>query len=119
MDGISGYESSERGTSFTFGLDVASRFLDKNGFDLICRAHQVVPDGFQFPFKPDQSVVTVFSAPNYCNEFGNKGAMLNIDSLLVCSFTFINPPLNSDPYDYNSSGNMSEKERRRRSIRLY
>ena len=87
-----GYNDSERGTSFTFGPDVADQFLEKNDFDLICRAHQVVNDGFEFPFYPKQTVVTVFSAPNYCNEFGNKGAILLIDKELVCSFKFVNPP---------------------------
>ena len=92
-----GYHESERGTSFTFGPDVAQEFLDKNDFDLICRAHQVVNDGFEFPFYPEQTVVTVFSAPNYCNEFGNKGAMLMVSDELVCSFKFVDPPQTSEP----------------------
>lgn len=87
-----GYQESDRGTSYTFGPDVANNFLEENDFDLICRAHQVVNDGFEFPFYPKQSVVTVFSAPNYCNEFGNKGAMLMIDENLTCSFKFVDPP---------------------------
>ena len=92
-----GFEPSERGTSFVFGPQVAEEFLSKNDFDLICRAHQVVNDGFEFPFFPDQTVVTVFSAPNYCGEFGNKGAMLLIDDNLVCSFKFVDPPANVIP----------------------
>ena len=92
-----GFHPSERGTSFTFGPDVAEQFLNQNDYDLICRAHQVVNDGFEFPFYPDQTVVTVFSAPNYCGEFGNKGAMLLIDNNLVCSFKFVDPPANSTP----------------------
>ena len=89
MAGINGYVGSERGTSYTFGQDVAADFLNKYDFDLICRAHQVVNDGFDFPYYPDQSVVTIFSAPNYCDEFGNNGAMLTISSELSCSFQFI------------------------------
>ncbi|OHT09302.1 Serine/threonine-protein phosphatase PP1-1 [Tritrichomonas foetus] len=88
---IQGYNESERGTSYTFGQDIADDFLQKNDFDLICRAHQVVENGFDFPFFPNQSVVTVFSAPNYCDEFGNRGAMLKIDSTLLCSFDFVEP----------------------------
>ena len=87
-----GYEESERGMSYTFGPDVAKEFLQKNDFDLVCRAHQVVNDGFEFPFYPEQNVVTVFSAPNYCEEFGNKGAMLCIGEELSCSFKFVDPP---------------------------
>ena len=95
-----GYQQSERGISFTFGHDVARQFLDENDFDLICRAHQVVIDGYEFPFYPEQTVVTVFSAPNYCQEFGNKGAMLKITDGLACSFEFIEPK-NYNEADYN------------------
>ena len=35
--------------------------------DLICRAHMVVEDGYEF--YNDRTLVTVFSAPNYCGEF--------------------------------------------------
>lgn len=87
-----GYCQSDRGTSFTFGEDVADEFLHKNDFDLICRAHQVVSDGFEFPFYPKQTVLTVFSAPNYCNDYGNKGAVLKVAEDLTCSFIFLDPP---------------------------
>jgi len=30
--------------------------------------------------------VTVFSAPNYCGEFDNAGAMMSVDETLMCSF---------------------------------
>jgi serine/threonine-protein phosphatase PP1 catalytic subunit len=86
-----GYEKSDRGTSYTFGADVVRDFLDKNGFDLICRGHQVVMDGFQFPFN-NHTMLTVFSAPNYCEDYGNKGAMLTVDEELRCGFQFIDPP---------------------------
>jgi serine/threonine-protein phosphatase PP1 catalytic subunit len=92
-----GYCESERGTSFTFGRDVSEKFLHDNDLDLICRAHQVVQNGFQFPFYPVQSVVTVFSAPDYCEEYANSGAMLKIDKDLVCSFTFVKPPQKPEP----------------------
>ena len=92
MPGIEGYVGSDRGTSFTFGANVARDFLAHYDFDIICRAHQVVNNGYEFPFFPDKSVVTVFSAPNYCNEFGNKGAMLSINEKLECSFQIVDPP---------------------------
>jgi len=40
--------------------------------DLVCRAHQVVEDGFEFFAK--NKLMTAFSAPNYCGEFDNSGA---------------------------------------------
>ena len=87
-----GWRPSERGTSYSFGYDIADNFLQKNDFDLVCRAHQVVDRGYDFPFSPKQTVLTVFSAPDYCEEFGNKGAMLKVDRDLRCTFEFIEPP---------------------------
>lgn len=37
---------SERGVSYIFGNEVIYSFLRKNDLDLICRAHQVVEDGY-------------------------------------------------------------------------
>ena len=42
-----GWGENDRGVSFTFGAEVAAKFLHKHDFDLICRAHQVVEDGKQ------------------------------------------------------------------------
>lgn len=95
---ITGFCPGPRGISFTFGLDVAREFLTRNDYDLICRAHQVVDEGFQFPFYPDQTVVTVFSAPNYCRESGNAGAILKISEGLTCSFDFVHPDLSGKDY---------------------
>ena len=40
------------------------QFLKKHDLDLVCRAHQVVEDGYEFFAK--RRLVTIFSAPNYC-----------------------------------------------------
>ena len=61
---ISGWGENDRGVSFTFGADVVTKFLQKHDMDLICRAHQVVEDGYEFFAK--RQLVTLFSAPNYC-----------------------------------------------------
>jgi len=57
--------------------------------DLICRAHQVVEDGYEFFAK--RQLVTLFSAPNYCGEFDNAGAMMSVDETLMCSFQILKP----------------------------
>lgn len=57
--------------------------------DLICRAHQVVEDGYEFFSK--RQLVTLFSAPNYCGEFDNAGAMMSVDESLLCSFQVLYP----------------------------
>ena len=59
-------------------------FIERNELDLVCRAHQVVEDGYEF--FGDKNLVTVFSAPNYMGEFDNSAAIINIDENLMCSF---------------------------------
>lgn len=45
---ISGWADNERGVSYIFGPDVIANFLKKNDMDLVCRAHQVVEEGYEF-----------------------------------------------------------------------
>jgi len=85
----SGWGENDRGVSFTFGGDVVENFLKRQEFDLIVRAHQVVEDGYEFFAK--RKLVTVFSAPNYCGEFDNAGAMMSVDASLTCSFQILKP----------------------------
>lgn len=61
---MNGWYENERGVSFVFGQDVVSNFLKTHDMDLICRAHQVVEEGYEFFAK--RQLVTLFSAPNYC-----------------------------------------------------
>ena len=88
-----GWGENDRGVSFTFGAEVAAKFLHKHDFDLICRAHQVVEDGYEFFAK--RQLVTLFSAPNYCGEFDNAGAMMSVDETLMCSFQILKVSKNS------------------------
>ncbi|KAI5713136.1 serine/threonine-protein phosphatase alpha-2 isoform-like [Diaphorina citri] len=80
---------NDRGVSYTFGPNVVKTFLDKHHMDLICRAHQVVEEGYEF--FADKKLVTLFSAPNYCGEFDNAGAMMSVDQNLMCSFQILKP----------------------------
>ncbi|KAI2662098.1 Serine/threonine-protein phosphatase PP1-beta catalytic subunit [Labeo rohita] len=79
---VQGWGENDRGVSFTFGADVVSKFLNRHDLDLICRAHQVVEDGYEFFAK--RQLVTLFSAPNYCGEFDNAGGMMSVDETLIC-----------------------------------
>ena len=88
---LRGFHPSERGVSYSYGEDVVDAFLQKNEFDLVCRAHQVVNKGFEFPFGQKRTVLTIFSAPDYCGEFNNKGAMLIVNEKLECQFESIKP----------------------------
>ncbi|KAI5952137.1 pzh1 [Candida theae] len=83
-DTINEWEDNERGVSYVFSKVAINKFLSKFGFDLVCRAHMVVEDGYEF-FN-DRTLVTVFSAPNYCGEFDNWGAVMSVSEELLCSF---------------------------------
>ena len=78
---------NDRGVSVTFSENVLEKFLENNDLDLFCRAHQVVEEGYEF--FGDKKLVTVFSAPNYCGEFDNNGAIMLVDENLMCSFKII------------------------------
>ena len=86
--------NSTRGCSYVFGSKAATPFLEKNSIFSIIRAHEAQLEGFKmynwekidFP-----SVITVFSAPNYCDVYNNKAAIVK----------FNNNMLNIQQYNYS------------------
>ena len=87
--GVSGWGENERGISYTFGENLVEFVTEKFDLDIICRAHQVVEDGYQFFGK--RKLVTVFSAPNYMGQFDNSGAIMVVNEDLMCSFKILKP----------------------------
>ena len=88
---VDGWGSNERGVSVTFNEGIVYKIVEDLDIDLVCRAHQVVERGFEF--FADKKLVTVFSAPNYCNQFDNAGAMMLVDENLVCGFKILVPKI--------------------------
>lgn len=88
-DKVIGWSGNDRGVSVTFGADVVRSFCTRMGIDVICRAHQVVEDGYEFFAR--RQLVTVFSAPNYCGMFDNAGAIMVVNDDMVVSFVIILP----------------------------
>ncbi|XP_061434540.1 serine/threonine-protein phosphatase 5 [Lethenteron reissneri] len=71
-----GRSVSKRGVSCQFGPDVSRAFMEQNNLELIIRSHEVKPEGYEVAH--DGRCVTVFSAPNYCDQMGNKGSYIHL-----------------------------------------
>jgi serine/threonine-protein phosphatase PP1 catalytic subunit len=72
-----------------FGANIVQQFCEKHDLDLICRAHQVVEEGYEF--FANRNLVTVFSAPNYCGEFDNDASIMDVDESLCIKFHQFKP----------------------------
>ncbi|KAG0238867.1 Serine/threonine-protein phosphatase 5 [Actinomortierella wolfii] len=73
---LPGRRPSARGVGQRFGPDVTDNFCKMNNIDMIIRSHEVKQEGYQI--EHNGKCVTIFSAPNYCDSVGNKGAYINV-----------------------------------------
>ena len=73
-------ENHARDCSYYFGKRPTQKLLDDNNLISVVRAHEVQMEGYKmhwwesedsFPF-----VITIFSAPNYCGSYSNKGSVM-------------------------------------------
>ncbi len=76
-------DNLDRGCGQLFGPAAVKDFLTDNEMVCVIRAHEVQKEGwkeqrFFHPDLPVPMVMTVFSAPNYCGRYENKGAFLTI-----------------------------------------
>lgn len=80
-----GRAPSKRGIGLQFGPDVTAKFCEKNGLAAVIRSHEVRDQGYSV--EHNGKLITIFSAPNYCDSTGNMGAWINIDSDMDLNYT--------------------------------
>lgn len=88
--------NKQRKCAYYYNYDDVVEFLSKNNLKCIVRGHEVVIDGFLCykTYFDTPSVITIFSAPNYCDSYKNKGAILYVedDSLDIKTFRNVSKP---------------------------
>jgi serine/threonine-protein phosphatase 5 len=72
-----GRNPPHRGCGVVFGPDITKKFCEANGLKLVVRSHEMKQAGYSVDH--NGMCVTVFSAPNYCDQGNNKGAFLVFD----------------------------------------
>eukprot|EP01071_Lankesteria_metandrocarpae_P003049 Lankesteria_metandrocarpae@DN271_c0_g1_i1.p1 len=88
------FPNDVRGCSYFFGYEAASGFLDRNGLLSVIRAHEAQLEGFKMHQTNTKTgfptVITIFSAPNYCDCYNNKAAVLKFENntLNIQQFNF-------------------------------
>ena len=70
---------NDRGATWTWGQKIATDFIKANKLNKIVRGHQMAQNGINFPFYPDRSVITVFTASNYAGQYNNVAAFVEVD----------------------------------------
>jgi len=101
---IPGRQQSKRGVGVAFGPDVAERFLKANNLELLVRSHECKDEGYEVDH--DGKTITVFSAPNYCDQMGNKGAFIRFEADMKPVYTQFDavPHPNARPMQYAGMG---------------
>ena len=94
-DDIDTWSFSSRGAGYLFGGKVVDEFNQLNDIRLICRAHQLVNEGYKYWFQ-NKNLVTVWSAPNYCYRCGNKASILKLGPKLEQTFELFDVNEKSD-----------------------
>jgi serine/threonine-protein phosphatase 4 catalytic subunit len=111
-DEISGWGLSPRGAGYLFGGDVVEEFNRVNSLTLICRAHQLIMEGYREMF--NKTLVTIWSAPNYCYRCNNVASILRLDENLEQKFIIFEAATHVFELNNSGSSDHSRKEGRPR-----
>lgn len=85
----------KRGRSYVFNFASIKYFLTKNKILCIVRSHEVEDNGYKLyralPSTNYPCMISVFSAPNYCDSFANMGAVVTIGNEVKIQKFFCSP----------------------------
>lgn len=88
-----------RGCSYYYSFTAVEKFLRKNNLASMIRAHEAQSEGYRFykalSGSDFPSLITIFSAPNYCDVYQNKGNSILYgvyDFPLLVTFSFVSFP---------------------------
>ncbi|CAO3649517.1 unnamed protein product [Cunninghamella echinulata] len=88
-----------RGCSYFFSYKATCEFLEKNKLLSVIRAHEAQANGYRMYQKCKDTgfpaLLTIFSAPNYIDVYGNKAAVLRYDESVLNIRQF-----NASPHPY-------------------
>lgn len=76
-----------RSCSYYFGYQATKDFLKRNKLAMVIRAHEAQLEGYKMNRWEENSVlpmvITIFSAPNYCDTYKNKGGIIKIQDNII------------------------------------
>ncbi|KAJ6248778.1 serine/threonine-protein phosphatase [Anaeramoeba flamelloides] len=91
---IEGWATSPRGAGWLFGKKVTNEFNNINDLSLICRAHQIVQEGYRYSYG-EENLVTIWSAPNYFYRLESKIEELLSEIQPITDLATVKPIKNS------------------------
>ncbi|KAK2962611.1 putative Protein phosphatase 2A catalytic subunit B [Blattamonas nauphoetae] len=83
-DEVDGFGVSPRGAGYIFGKDVVNAFIQRNKLTHVIRSHQLCAEGYMLKFS--NTLITVWSAPDYCYRMKNIASVLDVDDYLNMFF---------------------------------
>lgn len=90
--------NTTRGCSYVYSHAAACKFLEANDLVSVIRGHEAQDDGFHLykrSTKGFPAIICVFSAPNYCDTYDNRAAIVILNKSVMNIKQF-----NSSPHPY-------------------
>lgn len=84
------FRNNTRGCGYIYSSSSLDKYLKENNLEILIRSHEMCQNGFKFPYKDNNSCLTVFSSTNYCDR-NNSGAVIEVSTKLELDVTVYEP----------------------------